>query len=143
MCRFCVFQHFLFHCKGKKSTVKLCSFMSRWAVCLRLHPSCLASEQFLCLADTSSLARLPADFTTDLNLPGIIVFSAFIRRFHVRIVSTATAAVFTKCLSVFYLEEFKILFAKLNLHCFIFIFSVKPYVFCQRNKLLEIEASTS
>lgn len=87
-------------------------------------PSCLASEQFLCLADTSSLACLPADFTTDLNLPGIIVLSAFIHRFHVKIVATATAAVFTKCHCQYFILKNLKFFLQNLIYTFLFLFLV-------------------
>ena len=78
-------------------------------------PSSLASGQFQQLADTSGLVCLPADFTMNLDLPGIIVSSGFIHRLHVRTVATVTEVVFTKfhCQYFVFLEELKIVFTDL------------------------------
>lgn len=92
MCRLCVFQHFSFPSQGKKSTVQLCSSVTLST--LSGTPSHLASGWFQQLADNSDLVCLPADFSVNLDLPGIIVPSGFIHRFHFRIV--ATEVVFIK-----------------------------------------------
>lgn len=87
---------------------------------------------------TSDCICLPADFITNLGLPGIIVPNDFIHRFHVRIFSTA--AVFTKFHSQYFcfLKDLQTVTDPI-LHCFYLI----AHVFCKRKKMLEVAVSRS